>query len=804
VANTTIGFSLKVDGVDKTISSIEELDNSISQLEDTLKSAKFGSEQFKAIEQDLVKARSAKEDLDKSLEGRGAEKRLQGLVGIAESLGGAFAIASQASSLFGKENVAVAEAEAKAQQALSIVMGVRAIKEGLLNSALERKIILEKASAAGTAILNGVNKALNITLSLNPIGLIVTALGLLVVGILAAIGPIKKFISSFEFLGKAVDATLDTLRDVASFLTGGLIDDASTAKTRSNADKTIEALDDIGSSSNKMIADEKRRLALMEASGASAKQLLDQKMKINQQEIASRQAAVNALIKLQQIDGELDEDKKKKLAELQNSIKDLQNQAAIEQANYNKKLADDQKAANEKAAEKQKERADKYKEYLKELEDARKASDAKIKELANKAEIDAIKDEDEKARRTLEIQQKAAQEELQLEINKLNQKKKLSAEEAKLKESLLKQQAALTASQNIEMQNLVDTQNQALKDKEATFQKELQDLKDQAFIGSIESARERARQELQIELDKQVAEINSSELTQQQKDEKLALTRQIGQQKKTEQEAGFKLEDQQAQIAFNQWQIQDETTTFDEKLRLNAENNDIIKNMDFATEEERTMALRENAKAREQIEAASTAAKVANAEAVANLFGQMSQLLGQETAAGKAAAIAETTISTYLAAQKAYASLAGIPIVGPVLGAVAAGVAVAGGLMNVKKILAVKTPSPGGSGGGGGTGGGTPAPQPSKFAAGGYVSGPGSGTSDSIPALLSNGESVINANSTSMFSGLLSQINMAGGGNPIAAPTGGNNTPVIKTYVVASEMSSQQEADKRINDIARI
>jgi hypothetical protein len=55
-----------------------------------------------------------------------------------------------------------------------------------------------------------------------------------------------------------------------------------------------------------------------------------------------------------------------------------------------------------------------------------------------------------------------------------------------------------------------------------------------------------------------------------------------------------------------------------------------------------------------------------------------------------------------------------------------------------------------------------------------------------------------------MFSGLLSQINMAGGGNPIAAPTGGNNTPVIKTYVVASEMSSQQEADKRINDIARI
>lgn len=38
-----------------------------------------------------------------------------------------------------------------------------------------------------------------------------------------------------------------------------------------------------------------------------------------------------------------------------------------------------------------------------------------------------------------------------------------------------------------------------------------------------------------------------------------------------------------------------------------------------------------------------------------------------------------------------------------------------------------------------------PGPAPQKFAAGGYISGPGTGTSDSIPAYLSNGEYVINA-----------------------------------------------------------
>lgn len=54
-----------------------------------------------------------------------------------------------------------------------------------------------------------------------------------------------------------------------------------------------------------------------------------------------------------------------------------------------------------------------------------------------------------------------------------------------------------------------------------------------------------------------------------------------------------------------------------------------------------------------------------------------------------------------------------------------------------------------------------------KFAKGGLVEGSGTGTSDSIPAMLSNGESVMTARATSMFAPLLSAINVAGGGVPI-------------------------------------
>jgi hypothetical protein len=55
-----------------------------------------------------------------------------------------------------------------------------------------------------------------------------------------------------------------------------------------------------------------------------------------------------------------------------------------------------------------------------------------------------------------------------------------------------------------------------------------------------------------------------------------------------------------------------------------------------------------------------------------------------------------------------------------------------------------------------------------KLARGGHVSGPGTSTSDSVPAMLSNGEFVVNAKATSMFPDLLETINNLGLG--IASP----------------------------------
>lgn len=93
---------------------------------------------------------------------------------------------------------------------------------------------------------------------------------------------------------------------------------------------------------------------------------------------------------------------------------------------------------------------------------------------------------------------------------------------------------------------------------------------------------------------------------------------------------------------------------------------------------------------------------------------------------------------------------------------------------------------------------------------GGFVNGRGGSITDSIPAMLSNGEFVMNARSSSMFSPILTAMNDMGNlpttqvpnsfGNQtlIEAVSQGMNSRPIKTYVTAQDMSNQQQFDRTI------
>jgi len=155
--------------------------------------------------------------------------------------------------------------------------------------------------------------------------------------------------------------------------------------------------------------------------------------------------------------------------------------------------------------------------------------------------------------------------------------------------------------------------------------------------------------------------------------------------------------------------IDNERLSFDIRREALNEQERLLLEDKALSEEQRNAIEKQYSDARIQIAELEKQAKQAQLEGIGNALQNMSAIAGESTTAGKAFAVAATAISTYSTAQKAYES-AFLPVptvASPALGAVYAGIAVAGGLMNIKKILSVKTPK--GSGGASApSGGGTP------------------------------------------------------------------------------------------------
>ena len=156
-------------------------------------------------------------------------------------------------------------------------------------------------------------------------------------------------------------------------------------------------------------------------------------------------------------------------------------------------------------------------------------------------------------------------------------------------------------------------------------------------------------------------------------------------------------------------ELQDKFDAEDEEKRLAAEEKK------KADEQKRTENEKAEALAREEIAQREAEAKLAMLNAVSGGLSLAADELGQSTVAGKAAAVAAASINTYAAIAGQLKAFSGVPIPGYAIAqAIVTG---ATGLLQVKKILAVKTPKGGGGGsapsisGANGGGGTTPAPQ---------------------------------------------------------------------------------------------
>lgn len=225
----------------------------------------------------------------------------------------------------------------------------------------------------------------------------------------------------------------------------------------------------------------------------------------------------------------------------------------------------------------------------------------------------------------------------------------------------------------------------------------------------------------------------------------------------------IKEEDRDVQTALQKVELE-ESRKLAELDRLKATEDEKQAIRDYYSTE-KLKAEEQDAEASKKISDAEAEAKKQNLAAVGNALSSFASLVGEQTGAGKAAAIAATLISTYQSAQDSYKSLAGIPIVGPALGAAAAAAAVVSGFKQIQAIKATKVPKERGAS---------------------NVATPGAASFTAAAQA--------------------PQFNIVGGGatNQLAGLLADETQKPVKAYVVSSEVSSGQALDRNIVESATL
>jgi hypothetical protein len=142
--------------------------------------------------------------------------------------------------------------------------------------------------------------------------------------------------------------------------------------------------------------------------------------------------------------------------------------------------------------------------------------------------------------------------------------------------------------------------------------------------------------------------------------------------------------------------IDNEALTFETRRNALIEQERLLLEDKALSEEQRNAITKQYSDARIEIDKREAEAKLALLNAVSSGLSMAADELGQSTAAGKAAAVAAATISTYTAIAGQLQAFSKVPIPGYAIAqAIVTG---ATGLLQVKKILSVKTPKSSGGG----------------------------------------------------------------------------------------------------------
>lgn len=618
--------------------------------------AQFGknSAEFRNAATRVAELKDRFGEFNQSISSFNPDNKLNALVSAARGAIGAVQGVTGAMQFLGLQSGSAEQAMAKLQGLMAFSQSLDSIGN-IKNSfkdfgnVIQETTIFQKANAAATTVTNVAMKALRISTETTSLGfkvlkgaIIGTGIGALAIGLIA-------LIQNFDKVKEAVLNLIPGLGKVASFI-GGIVNAVT---------DFVGATSEAGRATDKLISDTEKSLKagqeFLDANGDKYDQFTQRKIKAN---LEYKQHLI-----------EVNKDESKSEEEKQALLKQYRDKADREINGATADRAAKVKEDTDKAIAEEQRKADEQKK-IRDAANAKAKEDAKkAKEDAEKLEQDRLNKEKERNDAITKVRLQAITDEFfkkQVQID-INLDKELEANQELLNKKLITQ-AQFEAARLGLIQKAADEQSALLLQKAADDEA----AKQKVIIASLQDAATGSEAGVVKAKTK-----NAPNETDSPEDAKAKL------------DEILQAELQAEQDAFNLKMAQADGNQAQERLQL-ANHLNTKKNLEDA-----------HAAAVKKIDQAAFQAKQAQITAIGGLLAQASDVVGKQTVAGKAMAVAATTIQTYQSAMSAYAGMTST-IPGPVgiaLGVVAAGLSVATGIANIKKILSTKVPKQADGGG---------------------------------------------------------------------------------------------------------
>lgn len=455
-----------------------------------------------------------------------------------------------------------------------------------------------------------------------------------------------------------------------------------------------------------------------------------------------------------------------------------------EQAEVNKQLAKDKLEALEREA-------------------AQADNDAEMNEKLARAKAEVTKADTDLFNKTRELNAQRVEA-----LNAIKQEqdayKKSLAEKKKAQEDALKKEEELWRKAEDSIVALIqDNYERQRQQVSAQYMREIEDLQEQLQKEKdlTESAKEAIKVLIinkQKEMNAELAKIDKAKSDEQIKKDAEEIQRKADLEKMTL-EARLKVLEEGQEEYYNLRKQQVDNELEQEKIRINAlvaseeEKNELIHLAEVESLKKKRAIDDEEAQFAIEMAEAEKAAKMKVYEGMTDAIDAMGEhskafaVMSKMIALGEIAVNTGKAIAAGVAGAMAVPFPANIPAIVTTIATIMANIATA--ISTVKSAKFAK-------------GGLVEVEKKHHYAGGGFVSGAGSGTSDSIHAMLSNGESVMTAAATRMYAPILSALNQSAGGNAIGGSNNGGEEMLARA--VARGMAAAPAPVVTVEEINKV